>query len=243
MEIDFNSRDSGSVTAKRPLGIEYAQLGETPPPRKNQEELDKFASIDHQKQINSADTVFVGSSTFAWWNSLEDDFKEEHAINRAIGGTTVKDIDENLDDLVLKYNPHKVVVYSGINDLARGREPEQVQQDVEQLERKIHDKLPNAELYVLAPSESPQNKHLAERYRQADDLIRNYLAKRPHSHFVDTPKVMHDTDGSLRNDLFLPDNTHPNKRGYDEVLKPLIKQALRPVTGYGGSVMTRQFWL
>ena len=86
MEIDLNSRDLGSGSAKRPLGIEYAQIGETPPPRKNQEELDKFASIDQQKQIKSADTVFVGSSTFAWWNSLEDDFKEEHAINRAIGG-------------------------------------------------------------------------------------------------------------------------------------------------------------
>lgn len=242
MEIEFNTRDSALGSDKTPQGIQYAQVGDTPPPRKNQEELDKFANIDQGKQITSAETVFVGSSSFAWWNSLEDDFKEEHAINRAIGGTTVKDIDENLDDLVLKYNPQNVVVYSGINDLARGREPEQVQQDIERLERNIHDKLPNAELYVLAPSESPQNQHLASRYRQADDLIRSYLSQRPHSHFVDTPKVMHDANESLRNDLFLPDNTHPNKRGYDEVLKPLIKNALRPVTGYGGSPFSRQLW-
>lgn len=227
MDFDFSFKISDASAANVPPRVEYAQVGDAPPPRKNQFEFDNFAKIDREKNIKSAETVFVGSSTFAWWNSLEDDFKEEKAINRAIGGTVVKDIDENLDDLVLKYKPKNVVVYSGINDISRGGEPEQVQKDVEQLERKIHDKLPEAEVYVLAPSESPQFKHLAEKYRRADDLIRNYLAKRPRTHFVDTPKVMHDANGTLRSDLFLSDNTHPNKRGYDEVLKPLIKNALQ----------------
>ncbi len=242
MEFDFKIRDVGTSSAQAINPDLVAQTHEAPPARKNQKEFDQFNSIDEEKHITSADTVFVGSSTFAWWNSLEEDFKEENAINRAIGGTTIPDINDNLHDLVLKYQPHNVVVYSGINDLARGRQPDQVEQDVEKLERNIHSRMPNAELYFLAPSESPKNKDLKEKYREAGKLIRNYLEGRSHCHFVDTPTVMHNSEGALRTELYLQDDMHPNKRGYDEVLRPLIKDALHPTTRYGG-ISTRPPWI
>src|SRR4051812_37945707 len=62
--------------------------------------------------------VFVGSSSFRMWKSLQDDFPNRTVINRGFGGSSFPDVIRYVDDIILPYKPRQVVIYCGDNDLA-----------------------------------------------------------------------------------------------------------------------------
>ena len=64
--------------------------------------------------------LFVGSSSFAFWKTMQEDLKEYPVINRGFGGSELSHAILYADKIILPYRPKQVVIYSGENDIAVG---------------------------------------------------------------------------------------------------------------------------
>ena len=65
--------------------------------------------------------VFVGSSSFTLWSSLEADMAPLPALNRGFGGALIDDVVRYADRIVVPYQPSAVVLFAGTNDIAGAR--------------------------------------------------------------------------------------------------------------------------
>lgn len=83
-----------------------------------QQEINAFKQSDSlQAPMNHA-ILFVGSSSFRLWNSMQEDFPGYSIVNRGFGGSSLPDVIRYADDIIFPYNPKQIVIYCGENDLA-----------------------------------------------------------------------------------------------------------------------------
>lgn len=61
--------------------------------------------------------VFTGSSSVRLWRKLQEEFPNHQIINSGFGGSQASDLLYFIDELILSYNPKKVFIYEGDNDL------------------------------------------------------------------------------------------------------------------------------
>ncbi len=177
-------------------------------------------------------TVFVGSSTFAHWTTMEADLKDLAAINHGFGGSTLPEVNHYFDRLVTKYKPSRIVLYAGTNDIADGHSGEQVAHDFASFLALAHKNLPQAEVYFISMSMPPSRVQWAKQYAEGNRLISAMAAKDPHLHYIDVTAVMVDERGILHKDYFGPDRLHMNRTGY-EAWMPVIRSALKDTAKSG----------
>ena len=201
------AENAASIGSKEPAPAD-------PSPSRFDDVVEQYREQDTKQHIGDKETVFFGSSSIARWNSLEDDFRTDDALNRGINGSMLRDLDYDLNELVLKHHPHNIVLYAGTNDLMAGHSPEQVLQDLEQIEHDIHAKLPDAELYFVSPSLPPTAIGLKDNYERADELTREYISSTPNCEYIDVTPDMQDAQHNPRPELFGNDHLHMTPAGY-----------------------------
>ena len=81
-------------------------------------EISAFVKQDSINKPKEGIILFVGSSSFRLWTDLKKDFNNETIVNRAFGGATLLDMIRYKDENLLNYNPSKIVLYCGENDVA-----------------------------------------------------------------------------------------------------------------------------
>lgn len=167
--------------------------------------------------------LFIGSSSFRMWNKLAEDFPKQKVINRGFGGSSLPHVIAYADDIIFPYKPRKVVIYCGENDLASGATGAQVVERFETLFNLIRERLPKVPVIFLSIKPSPSRLHLHGQMLEANSGIREFLATRRRATFVDVYSLMLDNQGQPRQDLFLNDNLHMNRSGYE-----IWKAALTP---------------
>ena len=90
----------------------------------------EFAAFSQQDQLHppqKGGVVFVGSSSIRLWDGLETQFDRFPVVlKRGFGGSTMTECAENVQRLVLAYEPRLVVMYAGENDLVAGMTPDEV---------------------------------------------------------------------------------------------------------------------
>jgi lysophospholipase L1-like esterase len=196
--------------------------------------LDRFeTAVSHIEDQDRASmpapggTVFVGSSTFAHWTTMEAELKDLAAINRGFGGSTLPEVNHYFDRLVAKYKPARIVLYAGTNDIADGHSGEQVAKDVAAFLASAHKELPQAEVYFISMSMPPSRVQWAKQYIEGNRLVSAFAEQDRHFHYIDVTRVMYDSRGVMRKDYFGDDNLHMNKAGYAAWV-PVIRQSLAP---------------
>ena len=68
-------------------------------PMRFRSEIERFKEMDQELDYQDL-TVFTGSSSVRFWNSLEKDFAEYNAINRGFGGSQFSDLIYFSDQLI-----------------------------------------------------------------------------------------------------------------------------------------------
>src|SRR5205823_1256041 len=94
--------------------------------------------------------LFTGSSSIATWPNLHKAFPEFAIINRGFGGSTTPEVNFFVDRIVLPYKPKIVVLYSGSNDIAGRRTPDQVLADFQTFVKNVHAALPETKVFYLS---------------------------------------------------------------------------------------------
>jgi lysophospholipase L1-like esterase len=174
-------------------------------------------------------TLFIGSSTFAHWHSLEQDLADCNALNRGFGGSTIPEVNYYTDRIAIKYKPARIVFYAGTNDIADGHSAKQVSDDFITFANKVHTALPQTQIYFISMSVAPSRTQRQSVYDEGNELVRAYARRTSYVHYIDVIPVMRTGEGKLKEQYFLPDRLHMTSEGYAQ-WTPIIKAAL---TGAG----------
>ena len=191
-----------------------AASGADNPHAKWDRDIKAFEASDRTNPPPSRAIVFVGSSSIRMWKTLAEDFAPIPVINRGYGGSEMDDSLFFIDRLVLQYQPRQVVVYAGDNDLANGKSPERVADDFKAFVKKVREALPETRVAYIAVKPSPARAKLIEPMRQTNRLIAQFTATDTALSFIDVFNPMLGKDGKPREELFIADKLHLNRKGY-----------------------------
>jgi lysophospholipase L1-like esterase len=199
--------------AKKPTG-----------PARFESEIAAFEKWDRQNAVPENCVLFVGSSSIRLWQTA-DAFPDLPVINRGFGGSTADDVNHFADRIVFNYKPRLIVFYAGDNDLAAGRSPEKVFDDIETFRRQLRDRLPATRLIYLPIKPSPARWKLWPQMQQVNANLKAIAEKVDNVKYVDTATPILGPDGQPRKDLFRDDGLHLNAKGYEiwnKILLPHI---------------------
>lgn len=154
--------------------------------------------------------VFYGSSSIRLWKSLADDLGEPNVVNLGFGGSTMADCDHYFERLVVPRRPRSLVLYVGDNDLGNGRSTG----DILVSFRSLLAQLGPIPFHFLSIKPSPALWAKFDEIIQVNALIRDELAGRLQSGYIDIVTAMLDARGEPRPDLFLDDGLHLSRMGY-----------------------------
>lgn len=178
-------------------------------------DIQAFEASDKTNPPPSDAILFVGSSSIRMWKTLAEDFPGVPVINRGYGGSEMEDTLFFADRIVLPYRPKQIFVYAGDNDVAAGKSPERIAKDFEAFVKKVHHSLPEARIAYISIKPSGARLKLMPIMREANRLIAEYAATDQRLAFVDVFNPMLNQDGEPKEELFLDDKLHLNKKGYE----------------------------
>ena len=125
------------------LGSAAVALSNDPPLDRFETSIKAFENRDKTSVPKVGSTIFVGSSTFAHWKTLESDLSDCNAINRGFGGSTIPEVNHYVDRIVINYKPSRIVFYAGTNDIAEGHGAKRVFDDFAEFVIRVHSALPH----------------------------------------------------------------------------------------------------
>jgi lysophospholipase L1-like esterase len=191
----------------------------------------QFVNQDRLSPPTPGGILFVGSSTFTLWATLEKDMSPLRVVNRGFGGAKMADVLRYFDRIVVPQRPKAVVLFVGTNDIA-GRRPataQEVFQGYLAFARKVRSTLPQTPTYYVAITPTPARwKHRAI-VNEANRLIQEYSRKDPLLHFIDQTARFIGADGKPDRRLYRVDRLHPNRLGYallTDTIKPILEADL-----------------
>jgi lysophospholipase L1-like esterase len=171
--------------------------------------------------------LMIGSSSFTKWTDVQDYFSSYPMLNRAFGGSSLPDLIRYRYDILYPYQPKQILIYCGENDFAANDTvsvPTVVNRfkTLFELLRARYSTIPVA---YVSMKPSPSRLRLLPKYIEANAIIKDFLAGKPKTVFIDVYSKMLNADGSVMADIFVEDNLHMNAKGYaiwKKVLLPYL---------------------
>lgn len=179
------------------------------------DEIQAFRIQDSIQEPKDGMILFIGSSSFRLWKTAKEDFRNPTILNRAFGGATLEDVIYYQNDVVLKYQPKKIFLYCGENDIASSEKitPEIVLDRFKVLYQSMRSQFPDTPIVFVSIKPSILRWSMRDRMIAANAMIGNYLKGKPNAVFVNVWDKMLE-NGQPRKDIFINDNLHMNAKGY-----------------------------
>ncbi len=159
--------------------------------------------------------VFTGSSTIRRWKDLQEDFPEHRLVNAGFGGSQASDLLYYIEELILDYHPSKVFIYEGDNDINAGKSNRKILETLNLIVSRIELHLPDTEIIIISPKPSIARWELADKYNALNQELKTYSLVHENVKFADLWTPMLNKDEKPQEDIFLEDNLHMNRKGYE----------------------------
>ena len=188
---------------------------------------------DNKEDIKKLDKnyinyLFLGDSITDFYD-LDKYYEGLPVVNSGISGNTTEDILNDMKNRVYNYNPSKVFLLIGINDLGKGASNEEVFSNIKNIITNIKKNKPAVKIYI--ESIYPINKNIDEdkiikvkdnsSIIKINDLLKEYC-KEEHYTYINMYDILVDEDGNF-NEKYTDDGLHPNENGYEIITKELKK--------------------
>ena len=170
--------------------------------------------------------VFTGSSSVRLWKKLEEEFPDHQIVNSGFGGSQASDLLLFIDELILSYNPKKVFIYEGDNDLWSKKRPANVLDTTAEIIRRIKANNPSTQIILIAAKPSISRWKIRGKYKRLNRKMERFTKKDAQLNYVDVWNPMLNKR-KLITDIFIEDGLHMNQKGYDiwyEAMKDLVNQ-------------------
>lgn len=209
-----------------PLLIQHVSLAQIKAPFQN--EIDAFKKQDSIQSPPKHPILFVGSSSFTKWKTINNDFPGYPILNRGFGGSSLTDLIHFANETIFKYKPKQVYIYCGENDLAMDTSltPGMLLERYKKLHGMIREKL-GKKLPVVFISIKPSIARwkLEKSFIAANEMIKSFLQSDKYASYLDVHLPMLDDKHVVLKDIFVQDNLHMNEKGYAiwiKVIKPTL---------------------
>ncbi|MCI0332245.1 MAG: GDSL-type esterase/lipase family protein [Planctomycetes bacterium] len=202
-------------------------------------EIAAFETWDRQNSWPRDAILFVGSSSIRLWQTAES-FPDLPVVNRGFGGSEISDVNHYFDRIVAKYKPRAIVFYSGDNDIAAGKSPQQVYDDFLEFVRLVRERLGKTRIYFLSIKPSIARLKMWPQMKEANKYVWRLAGINDQVVFVDIATPMLDGNNVPIRKLFLDDGLHLNADGYklwNKTLAPLLQT--QPPTGLEPAAQAR----
>jgi lysophospholipase L1-like esterase len=171
------------------------------------------------------DTLFFGSSSIRQWTDLCRDFKNLNPVNLGFGGSTLAACAWFFDRIMSGYQPERIIVYAGDNDLADGRHPQEVCLFFKGLTEAVSEKYGSVPCYFISLKPSVARWGLVDQFKYTNEIILKEINRHPNLAWVDIFTPMLNDKGEPNPDYFVADGLHLSKKGY-ELWGTILQRAL-----------------
>ena len=199
-------------------------------PQRWEADIAAFEKEDRSTPPPKDAIVFVGSSSIRLWSTLKEDMAPLPVIQRGFGGSTLFDAIYYTDRIITPYDPSKLVVFSGTNDIAGDtpKSAEQVVQLYKQFVEGVHQRLPELPIYYIAITPTKSRWDHRDIVFETNKKIAALTEEDPRLYFIDTARHMLTENGEPDDGYFVEDNLHLNNDGYavwTSIIKPVLLAA------------------
>lgn len=166
--------------------------------------------------------VFTGSSSIRMWKNLESMFPNHQIINSGFGGSQSSDLFQYYNELILQYNPKKVFIYEGDNDIASKKRTKDIIDTTREIINRIRERNNATQVVIIAAKPSLARWKLKRKYMKLNRAFEKLCEEDSALQFANVWDVMMDGK-QVRKDIFISDGLHMNSKGYDlwfSVIKP-----------------------
>jgi len=181
-------------------------------PQRFEQEVQKFSEIEFAD--NEELVVFTGSSSVRLWENLEEDCHSAKVINTGFGGSQMSDLLYYIEKAVLRFEPIKVYIYEGDNDIFANKTPKNIIQTTKKVVEKIRTYNSKTEIYLISAKPSPSRWHFKKGYEELNVLFEAYSETEKGVFYINIWDPMLDEKGNPKSNIFVTDNLHMNREGY-----------------------------
>lgn len=189
--------------------------------------------IKQEEQINSqtsGKTIFLGDSITEYYD-ISKYYNDDDYLNKGVSGETTEDILNRMKESVYDYNPKRVILLIGTNDLQKNKSTDEISENIREIVTRILKNNKNTKVYV--ESISPVNKEIrksgAESRTNKDIKAINSEIKKICSEldivYINTYDELVDNEGNFE-ESYTEDGLHFSDKGYRK-LTSLINKAIR----------------
>ena len=192
-------------------------------PLRFEEEVSKFKNASENFPTENR-IIFTGSSSIRLWVDFKSYFPNHNVINTGFGGSETSDLIYYQDLLIKQFKPKQVFIYEGDNDTNSGKSVASIMKDLKRLVESL--KSDGIEDIVLISSKpSIARWQLKNDYERLNARMLKFTQTDESLRFANVWDIMLDKSGKVRKDIFIEDDLHMNKKGYDlwiRVIEPLL---------------------
>lgn len=192
------------------------------------DEIKHYKEQDKTKMPPAHSILFVGSSSFRLWDSVQNYFPGFQIINRGFGGSSLKDVIYYADDIIFPYHARQIVIYCGENDLAEANiDASVVLERFKILFELIRKHDPQVPVAFVSMKPSPSRRQHFEAMIAGNAAIKYYLSKQSNTSYIDVFSLMLKPDGNPKPEIFKSDSLHMNGKGYriwQQAITPVLKK-------------------
>ena len=194
------------------LPIFCAYMVKSQNPLRFEEDIEKFFEIEISD--NEDLVVFTGSSSIRFWEDLEQDCHSVKVINTGFGGSHMSDLLFYIEETVLRFEPVKVYIYEGDNDIFANKTPKNILKSTKMVVEKIKAHNSKIEIFLISAKPSPSRWEFKNEYEDLNILFKKYSETKEGIFYIDIWKAMLDEKGNPKSNIFISDSLHMNRKGY-----------------------------
>lgn len=196
------------------------------------EKLEDRKKNPYEIEIKSTDNfVFLGDSITDYY-PLDELYDGLPVVNSGISGYTTDDILNNLDTMVPIYNPTKVFILIGTNDIEREKTSDEIVKNIEEIVNRILEKRPNTKIYIesIYPINNTDDEKINhnmvgrrtnEKIQEINKKIKKYCKDNNYT-YINMYSELVDKDGNL--DIkYTTEGLHISDLGYLKITKILYE--------------------
>lgn len=188
----------------------------------------KIKEIEVTKKLDN-NYVFVGDSITYMYN-LKKYYGDMPVVNSGGDGNTTSDILNDIENRIYRYNPSKIFILIGTNDIIYGKNEKEIVQNIEKIIKKIKQNRPSCEIYLesIYPINSSSNEKININMvkNRTNEIIRKInigledISKELDITYINMYDELIDEDGNLKLE-YTTEGLHMTDDGYKVITKVL----------------------